>query len=254
MSELLEGGSIVEVALLGGGRIRADRLVRVRVDLLQHVSLDSVLDVARELLLVELRVLLLQLVHVLRDGGAEDLVAVLLRVVLLVLAAVAIEASVLVRDVQTTVVRALQHSEHAGSRRRAAQTHIQVAAERTLLAQLRDEVRLLLALAGLHLTVHLLVALVHLGHAQLRQQTASHQQTRAVRSSVVRQTQLHSVAGKLGRRGSAQNAVTNDLSRHDLSNHLVVGDAHHQAVLGGVVLVLGLDDQSLTSVVVGLTL
>ena len=254
MSELLEGGLVIEVALLGGAGIRADRLVRVRVDLLQHVSLDAVLDVARELLLVQLRVLLLQLVHVLRDRRAEDLIAVLLRVVLLVLAAVAIEAGVLVRDVQTAVVRALQHREHARSRRRAAQTHVQVAAERTLLAQLRHVVRLLLALAGLHLAVHLLVALVHLRHAQLRQKTASHQQTRAVGSSVVRQTQLHSVAGELRRGSSAQNAVTDDLGRHDLGNHLVVGDAHHQAVLGGVVLVLGLDDQSLTSVVVGLSL
>ena len=254
MSELSEGGLIIEVALLRRAGIGPNGLVGVGIDLLEHVSLDAVLDVSRELLLVELRVLLLQLVHVLRDGLAEDLIAMLLRVVLLVLAAVAIEASVLVRNVQTAVVRSLQHCEHARSRRRATQTHIQVAAERTLLAQLRYVVRLLLSLAGLHLTVHLLVALVHLSHAQLRQQTTSHQQTRAVRGSVVRQTQLHSVARELSRGSSTQHTVTSDISRNNLGNHLVVGDAHHQTVLGGVVLVLRLDDQSLTGIVIGLTL
>ena len=157
-------------------------------------------------------------------------------------------------DVQTTVVAALQRGEQASTRRRAAQTHIQVAAERTLLAQLRHVVRLLLALARLDLAVDLLVALVHLRHAQLRQQTSRAQQTRAVGGSVVGQTQLHAVAGQLRGSGRAQHTVTNDLRRHDLGDHLVVGDAHHQSVLGGVVLVLGLDDQSLAGIVIGLAL
>ena len=226
----------------------------VRVDVLQHVSGDAVLDVARELLLVQLAVLLLQRVHVLGDGLAEDLVSVGLRVVLLVLAVVSVEAGVLVGDVQTAVVRSLQHCEHTSACRRATQTHVQIAAERTLLTQLSHVVSALLALARLDLTVHSLVALVHLIRSQLRQQTTSHQQTCAVGSGVVRQTQLHTVARKLRRRCCAQHTITDDLSRHDLGNHLVVRDTDHQTVLGSVVLVLGLNDQSLTSIVVGLSL
>ena len=254
MSELLERSSVVEVGLLGGSRIGTNSLVGIGVDVLQHIAGDSVLDVARELLLVQLGILLLQSVHVVGNGLTEDLVAVSLSVVLLVLTAVTVETLVAVGNIQTTIVAALQHGEHASTGRGAAQTHIQVAAEGTLLAQLGDVVRLLLSLASLDLSVDLLVALVHLGHAQLGQQTASAQQTRAVSSGVVGQTQLHSVTRKLSGGGGAEHTVSNDLSRNDLSNHLVVGDTGHESVLGGVVLVLGLDDQSLTSVVVGLSL
>ena len=218
MSELLERSSVVEVGLLGGSRIGADSLVGIGVDVLQHIAGDSVLDVARELLLVQLGILLLQSVHVVSNGLTEDLVAVSLSVVLLVLTAVTVETLVAVGNIQTTIVAALQHGEHASTGRGAAQTHIQVAAEGTLLAQLGDVVRLLLSLASLD------------------------------------QTQLHSVTRKLSGGGGAEHTVSNDLSRNDLSNHLVVGDTGHESVLGGVVLVLGLNDQSLTSVVVSLSL
>lgn len=254
VSELLEGGGVVEVGLLGGSGISADLLVGVGVDLLEHVSGDSGLDVARELLLVHLGVLLLEGVHVLGDGLSEDLVAVSLSVVGLLLAVVTVEADVTVGDIETSIVAALQHGEHTSSGGSTAETNIEVAAERTLLADLSDVVGLLVTLAGLNLTIDLLVTLVHLSHAELGQQTASAQETGAVSSGVVGETQLHSIAGELSGGGRADHAVTNDLGSDDLGNDLVVGDTGHESVLGGVVLVLGLDDQSLTSVVVGLSL
>ena len=254
MGELLEGGSIVEVGLLGGSGISADGLVGVGVDLLEHVSSDTGLDVARELLLVHLGVLLLEAVHVLGDGLSEDLIAVSLSVVGLLLAVVTVEADVTVGDIETSIVATLQHGEHTGSGGSAAETNIEVAAERTLLTELSHVVGLLLTLAGLDLSIDLLVTLVHLSHAELGQQTASAQETGAVSSGVVGETELHSVAGELSRGGRADHAVTNDLGSDDLSNDLVVGDTGHESVLGSVVLVLGLDDQSLTSIVISLSL
>jgi hypothetical protein len=54
--------------------------------------------------------------------------------------------------------------------------------------------------------------------------------------------------------GSGENLVTGDLGVHDLGDDVAVGEADNQAVLGRSVLVLGLGDEALTGVVVGLTL
>jgi hypothetical protein len=53
--------------------------------------------------------------------------------------------------------------------------------------------------------------------------------------------------------GGAENLVAIDLRGDDLSDDVAVGEANDQAVLGGVVLVLGLGDEALAGVVVGLT-
>lgn len=54
--------------------------------------------------------------------------------------------------------------------------------------------------------------------------------------------------------GSGEDNVTRDLGVDDLGNDVRVGEADNQSVLGGVVLILILDDKALTSVVIGLTL
>lgn len=54
--------------------------------------------------------------------------------------------------------------------------------------------------------------------------------------------------------GSAEDLVTGDLRVDDLSDDVAVGETNDHAVLGRIVLVLGLGDQALTGIVVGLTL
>jgi hypothetical protein len=51
----------------------------------------------------------------------------------------------------------------------------------------------------------------------------------------------------------AEDLVAVDLGGDDLGDDVAVGEADNQTVLGGVVLVLGLGDEALAGVVVGLT-
>ena len=246
--------NIIDVVLLGGRRISTDGLVSVGVDILQHITGDTVLDVTGELSLVGFAVFLLESAHVLSNGLTEDLVTVSLSIVGLLFTVVTIEAGVLVGDINTTIVATLKDGENTSTSSGSAETDIEVAAERTLLAEFSDEVSLLITFAGLDFTVNLLVALVHLSHTELSQKTSGAEETSAVSSSVVGETELHTVAGKFSRGGVADDTVTNDFSRNNLGNDLVVGDTGDKSVLGGVVLVLGLNNESLTSIVISLTL
>lgn len=54
--------------------------------------------------------------------------------------------------------------------------------------------------------------------------------------------------------GRSNNTVSFQPGIGDLATDVLVGDAHDHAVLGGVVLVLGLNDESLAGIVIGLTL
>lgn len=89
---------------------------------------------------------------------------------------------------------------------------------------------------------------------QLAEQAASHQETRAVRRGVVLESDLAAVPGELLGGGLAHAHVALDGGVDDLRQHVLVGEAHHQAVLGRVVLVLVLADQPLPRPVVGLAL
>ena len=53
--------------------------------------------------------------------------------------------------------------------------------------------------------------------------------------------------------GGDEDLVAGDLGTDDLGDDVLVGEADDQAVLGRVVFVLGLRDEALASVVVGLT-
>jgi hypothetical protein len=73
-------------------------------------------------------------------------------------------------------------------------------------------------------------------------------------SSPVGQTTLDAVTRKFVRVGSSKNVIALELGVDDLANDVLVGETDNQSVLGRVVLVLGLNNQTLASVVVGLTL
>ena len=52
---------------------------------------------------------------------------------------------------------------------------------------------------------------------------------------------------------SAEDLVACDLGSNNLTDNIFVGEANNEAVLGSVVFVLGLGDQTLAGVVVGLS-
>ena len=53
--------------------------------------------------------------------------------------------------------------------------------------------------------------------------------------------------------GGAEHLVAGDLGGYDLADDILVGEADYEAVLGRVVFVLGLSDETLAGVVVGLS-
>jgi hypothetical protein len=72
--------------------------------------------------------------------------------------------------------------------------------------------------------------------------------------SPVGQTTLNAKAGKFVSVSSGENVVTLELSIDDLADDVSVGETDDKSVLGGVVLVLGLNNQALASIVVSLSL
>jgi hypothetical protein len=53
--------------------------------------------------------------------------------------------------------------------------------------------------------------------------------------------------------GGAEDLVASDLGGHDLHDNVTVGEADDETVLGRIVLVLGLGNEALASIVIGLS-
>mmetsp|Transcript_23504 Transcript_23504/g.37722 ORF Transcript_23504/g.37722 Transcript_23504/m.37722 type:complete len:239 (-) Transcript_23504:13-729(-) len=196
-----------------------------------------------EVRLVLLGLLLLHLLGILGHDAALDVALKGLRVQRLVLQVVPSVALVAVRDVQAAIHGALERGEHARASGRAHQAGVKVTLERTALTLSLDVVVLSDVLG---------VALVRLREVVLGQQTARAQQAGGVGSGVVGQAGLHAELGQLVRVRGADRDVTGDGGVDHLADHIAVGEAHGEAVLGGVVLVLVLQRQALAGIVVRL--
>ena len=239
-------GASVLVGLEG---VLTDGLVGIGVDLLKVASLDLVLDVLDELGLVALLILVGEGLHVLSDVATDNVVLESVGVKLLGLDVVTGETALGVGDEDTTVGGTLHGSEDTVTGGGADKTNIKEGLEGAALA--------IVGLDGLServLTSGLLDTLELLIKTELLEDTAGKEQTGSVGSSPVGQTLVNAVAGELVGVGSGEDLVTGDLGVDNLGNDVTVGEANNHAVLGGVVLVLGLGDQALASIVVGLTL
>ena len=147
-------------------------------------------------------------------------------------------------DVQHAIHRALERGEHARARGGAHQAGVEEALERATLVRGGFDVVIVAEVLG--------VTLVRLVEAVLRQQAARAQQAGGVRRGVVRQASLHAELGKLVRVRGADGHVALDGGVDHLANHVAVGEANGEPVLLGVVLVLVLQREALTGVVVRL--
>lgn len=235
--------------LIGLEGVLTDGLVGIGVDLLEVTSVNLVLDVLDELGLVALLILISQVLHVLGDVGTVDVVLEGLGVELLGLDVVTGETAVGVGDEDTTVGGTLHGSEDTVTGGGTDKTNIEEGLEGAALA--------IIGLDGLGegvLTGSLLDTLELLVKVELLENTTGKEQTGGVGSSPVGKTLVDAVLGELVGVGRGKNLVTGDLGVDDLGDDVAVGEANNHAVLGRVVLVLGLGDQALASIVVGLTL
>lgn len=226
--------------------VLTDLLVSVGVDVLNGISLNIVVNVRLEDLLVSLLVIVLELLHVLGNVASDNVLSENLSVELLGLNVETRESLGRVRDVQTTVRSTLHDSEHLSTSGGSGETNVKEHLERSG--------TVLNGLGELELSRLLVVTSVSVSQAELGEHTSGNQQTDSVSSGPVGETVLDSVTGQLvGVSGSHDN-ISSDLGVDNLGNDVLVGESHNQSVLGGVVLGLVLGDQTLTSVVVGLTL
>jgi hypothetical protein len=154
-----------------------------------------------------------------------------------------------VRDEDTTVGSTLHGTEDTGTSGGTGKTNIEEGLEGAAGA--------LIGLSSLgegELTIGFLNTSEVLVKSELLEGTAGKEETCGIGGSPVGQTVGDAITLELVGVGAGEDLVTGDLGVDDLSDDVAVGEADDQAVLGSVVLVLGLGDQALTSIVVGLSL
>jgi len=235
----------LKLALVNGPL--ADAIVNSEPLVSNVVGINAGLDVTRELLFVGTVVLLLLQAHVVGNVTAEDVVLEHLGVALaLVLGAD--EALGAVGNVQTTIGSTLDGSEETSTGGGAAETNIEQGLEGTA------ESTVLIETGRVELSAKISVRGPQLVETELAEVTAGKQEANSVSSGVVGGANGHTMAGELMTVGSAENAITLDGREGQLANNIAVGEADDKTVLGAVVLVLVLNNQTLTGVVVRLSL
>merc|ERR1719477_176642 len=140
----------------------------------------------------------------------------------------------------------LQGSEHLSSSRGPGKPNIQASSECSW--------AIIVVLHTVHVPINVGVSLVHRVKAELLEDPPGEQKPSAVSSSIVGETNLHPVPGQLVAVGGADDNVTLEPGVGNLAADIGVGEPHDHPVLGGVVLVLVLDNKTLASEVVGLSL
>merc|ERR1719394_704218 len=253
---------LVEELLLGLGNLRLPGIVANLLGgrlLLRRVSSDggvgllvhgfhvggsnTVLDESAEVLLVSLFILLLEAGHVVGHVDSEDVLTVNISVQLLALVVVSWEPLLGVGNVHSSVNSSLQGSENLGSCGSPGETHIKTGTE--------GSGSTILILDVEHGSVNVGVSLVDRVQLELLQSSSGQEKAGAVSCGVVGQTNLHSIPGQLVAVGSGDDDVPLESGVGDLAADVSVGASNDHPVLGGVVLVLVLDDETFAGIVVG---
>jgi len=103
-------------------------------------------------------------------------------------------------------------------------------------------------------TVNLLGTSVKLVQTSLVEESSGSEETSSIASSIVGQTSFKTVLLKVSGVSSGQNLVTLDSGVDDLADDSGAGDSSNESILRGVIFAFVLGDQSLSGVVVSLSL
>lgn len=226
------GGDLL--LLLGSNNgVLADSFMGLGVHGFHALVSNTSLDEAAELFLVTLSILLLKLTHIIGNIETENVLAENFSIEGILLSVETGETSLAVGNVKTTVNGTLHGSKDLGTSRGAGQTRIKESLEGTG--------TILLTEFGLINT-------------KVNKDTAGNEETSAVSSGKVGKTNLDTEMGQLVGISRGENKVTLNLGVDDLADDVLVGETDDEAVLGGVVLVLVLDNKALAGIVVSLSL
>jgi hypothetical protein len=156
------------------------------------------------------------------------------------------ETVTVVGDKDTTIGSTLHGTENTSTSGGTSETDIEESLERTR--------SILSSFNQLNGTIGFSETFVLVSKTELGKSTTGKEETSSVSRSPVGQTTLNTVTGKFVSIGSREDEITLELGVDDLTDNVLVGETDNQSILGRVVLVLGLNNESLTSIVVGLTL
>jgi len=221
------------LALLDGSRAFANSLMSLRVHGHNVVGSDAGSNEAAELSLVALLVLLLQFAHIFGNMTTENVLTKNFGIKAILFLAISGEALIGMRNIKSSIDGTLHGGKDLGTSGRATKADIEI---------------------GLEGTGTLLLAELGLVKTEIGQNAASAEQTGAIGGSIVRETNLDTIVGKFVGIGRSDDKVSLNLGIDDLADNISVGKTNNQTVLGGVVLVLVLNDQALASIVVCLAL
>lgn len=152
----------------------------------------------------------------------------------------------LVRDVQTTITSTLEGTEDTVTGSGADETNIEESLERSG--------RVLNGLHVVSITINLSGTGVFIGELEVGEESSGGEETNTVGSSVVGGSTGKSVFMEFLRVSIDKDLVTFEGGIDDLADDSLVGSSDYESVLSGVVLVLVLEDQSTSGVVIGLSL
>jgi hypothetical protein len=194
----------------------------------------------------------LELFHVLVDVDTENSLSVNLRVELVLVSITSAlvetgESAGLVGNVDSAVTSSLHGSENSVTSGSAYQTNVQKGLERS--AVIMGLIGNVVLISG-----DLFVSLVERVHLQLGEQSTGQQQTSCIGSRVVGQTSGNLEFLEFAGRSLAENGVTAESGGDDLADNFRVRNTGNESVLRGVVLVLVVDDQISSGIVVSLAL
>jgi len=255
-----DGSSLIGVlnfgllgGLLGGGSgVLSDFFVNLSVELFQR-GLVGLLEVSfplGELSVESFLIVFLQFGHVLFNVDTEDSFSVGLGVVSFFAAFLGEAGESLggVGDVEATVASTLEDTENSVTGGGSDETSIQNSLEGSLFSSL--------VVVGdvVVFTINLLGTSVDLVQTSLVEESSGDEETSGVASSVVGQTSFETESLEFSGVSSSKDSITLDGGIDNLSNNSAAGNSGNKSVLGGVVLVLILDDKGLSGVVISLTL
>jgi hypothetical protein len=226
-------------------RVLTDLLVGLGIQLLQSISFYLIIDIALELRLVPLLIVVGKGLHVLSNVATEDVFAESVGIELFGLDIETWETVLGVGDENATIGSTLHGTEDTGTSGCAVKTNIKESLEWSSI--------LLRSLGKFVLSISLLNTSEILIYAKLLENTTGDQETSAVCGSPVGKTVLDAISFEFVGVGSGEDLVTSDLGGYDLHNDVAVGEADDETVLGRIVLVLGLGDEALASIVIGLS-
>jgi hypothetical protein len=223
--------------------------VSLKVEILQVSGINLVVNVFRELRLVALLVVIGETFHVFGDVAAQDILAESLSVELFSFDIETGESVLRVRDEKATIRGTLHGAEDTSTGGSTGKTDIEEDLERTAGA--------FIGLSGLGesvFTISFLYTLEVLIEIKLLECTASEKETSSVGGSPVGEAVVNTVALQFVGVGAGKDLVARDLGVNNLGDDVTVGETNDQAVFGSIVLVLGLGDEALPGVVIGLSL